>query len=579
MKKRIIAFIIATVMIFALAVPCFAEGDLSGKLYILHSNDVHGAIDGYEKMAAYRDELAAQGADVLLVDAGDFSQGQPEVSYEKGADAVRLMNAVGYDVVTLGNHEFDFGYEKLKENMSTRTFTLICADVYDSNGALFDGASATFTRGGVNIGFVGIETPETQTKVNPALIKELTFLTNNTSPTIYEAVGQEVNYLKGLDTDLVIAISHLGIDAESEPYRSTDMYEAVEGIDFVIDAHSHTVMTEGPGGEPIQSTGTAFANIGVIVIDEATKTIVDNFNKPVSEIEGSDEAVAALAQEIHDKVNNALGAVFATSEVELNGNKAPGNRTEETNNGDFITDAMLWALTAQNPGAIDVPAENILAITNGGGIRDKIAKGDVTKRDIKTVLPFGNTLAVVYVKGSVLLEALEASTFCTPTTIGGFPQVAGMKFTIDTTKEYDANDETYPGSTYYGPKTINRVTINEINGKPFDPDATYAVITNDFITAGGDTYYSFAAAADKFDTGIPLDEVVVDYVVEELGRVIPAELYGEPQGRIIIKTEADEEEPETPLSPPTWDANNTYMILMLASIFIIAVLPPKKREY
>ena len=579
MKKRIIAFIIATVMILALAVPCFAEGDLSGKLYILHSNDVHGAIDGYEKMAAYRDELAAQGADVLLVDAGDFSQGQPEVSYEKGADAVRLMNAVGYDVVTLGNHEFDFGYEKLKENMSTRTFTLICADVYDSNGPLFDGPSTTFTKGGVKIGFVGIETPETQTKVNPALIKELTFLTNNTSPTIYEAVGQEVNYLKGLDTDLVIAISHLGIDAESEPYRSTDMYEAVEGIDFVIDAHSHTVMTEGPGGEPIQSTGTAFANIGVIVIDEATKTIVDNFNKPVSEIEGSDEAVATLAQEIHDKVNNALGAVFATSEVELNGDKAPGNRTEETNNGDFITDAMLWALTAQNPGAIDVPAENILAITNGGGIRDKIAKGDVTKRDIKTVLPFGNTLAVVYVKGSVLLEALEASTFCTPTAIGGFPQVAGMKFTIDTTKEYDANDETYPGSTYYGPKTINRVTINEINGKPFDPDATYAVITNNFITAGGDTYYSFAAATDKFDTGIPLDEVVVDYVVEELGRVIPAELYGEPQGRIIIKTEADEEEPETPLSPPTWDANNTYMILMLASIFIIAVLPPKKREY
>ncbi len=579
MKKRIFAFIIATVMIFALAVPCFAEGDLSGKLYILHSNDVHGAIDGYEKMAAYRDELAAQGADVLLVDAGDFSQGQPEVSYEKGADAVRLMNAVGYDVVTLGNHEFDFGYEKLKENMSTRTFTLICADVYDSNGALFDGASTTFTRGGVQIGFVGIETPETQTKVNPALIKELTFLTNNTSPTIYEAVGQEVNYLKSLDVDLVIAIAHLGIDAESEPYRSTDMYAAVSGIDFVIDGHSHTVMTEGPGGEPIQSTGTAFANIGVIVIDEATKTIVDNFNKPVSEIEGSDETVAALAQEIHDKVNNALGAVFATSEVELNGNKAPGNRTEETNNGDFITDAMLWALTVQNPGAIDVPAENILAITNGGGIRAKIAVGDVTKRDIKTVLPFGNTLAVVYVKGSELLEVLEASTFCTPTSIGGFPQVAGMKFTIDTTKEYDANDETYPGSTYYGPKTINRVTINEINGKPFDPNATYAVITNDFITAGGDTYYAFAAAADKFDTGIPLDEVVVDYVVEELGGVISADKYAQPQGRIIIKTEADEEEPETPLSPPTWDASNTYMVLMLASMFIIAVLPPKKKEY
>ena len=577
MKKRIFAFIIATVMIFALAVPCFAEGDLSGKLYILHSNDVHGAIDGYEKIAAYRDELAAQGADVLLVDAGDFSQGQPEVSYEKGADAVRLMNAVGYNVVTLGNHEFDFGYAKLKENMSSRAFTLICADVFDANGALFDGASTTFTRGGVKIGFVGIETPETQTKVNPALITELTFLTNTTSPTIFEAVDQEVSYLKSLDSDLVIAIAHLGIDAESEPYRSTDLYGAVPGIDFIIDAHSHTVMTEGPGGEPIQSTGTAFANIGVIVIDEATKTIEDHFNKPVSEIEGSNEAVAALAQEIHEKVNNALGAVFATSEVELNGNKVPGNRTEETNNGDFITDAMLWALTAQNPGAIEVPGDNILAITNGGGIRDKIAVGDVTKRDIKTVLPFGNTLAVVYVTGSELLEALEASTFSTPTAVGGFPQVAGIKFTIDTTKAYDANDETYPGSTYYGPKTINRVTINEINGKPFDPDATYAVITNDFITAGGDTYHAFAAAANKFDTGIPLDEVVVDYVVEELGGVIPAELYAQPQGRIIIKTEADE--PEVPIAPPTWDANGTYILLMLASIFIITFIPAKKKEY
>lgn len=128
--------------------------------------------------------------------------------------------------------------------------------------------------------------------------------------------------------------------------------------------------------------------------------------------------------------------------------------------------------------------ENAVAITNGGGIRAAIKAGDITKKDVFTVLPFGNTLTVVNVTGAELLEALEASTFCTPVSLGGFPQTAGMKLTVDCTKDYDKNDTTYPGSTYYGPKSINRVTIESINGKPFDKDATYAVITNDFLAAG-----------------------------------------------------------------------------------------------
>lgn len=107
---------------------------------------------------------------------------------------------------------------------------------------------------------------------------------------------------------------------------------------------------------------------------------------------------------------------------------------------------------------------------------------------------------MVYVKGSELLEALEASTFCTPESIGGFPQVAGMQFTVATYETYDKNAEPYPGSTYYGPKTINRVSIGSINGKDFDPEATYAVITNNFVAGGGDTYYAFAAATNQFDT-------------------------------------------------------------------------------
>ena len=227
---------------------------------------------------------------------------------------------------------------------------------------------------------------------------------------------------------------------------------------------------------------------------------------------------------------------FATSEVELNGAKEPGNRTEETNNGDLITDAMVWYLTEKNPGSItEVDADHIVAITNGGGIRAAVKKGDVTKNDIFTVLPFGNTVAVVYVTGAELLEALEASTYCTPISLGGFPQVAGLKFTVDADVEYDKNPGTYPGSTYYGPASIKRVTIDEINGKTFDATAKYAVITNNFVAGGGDTYYAFAAASSQFDTGYTLDSVVIDYITEKLGGVITEADYGAPKGRITVK--------------------------------------------
>ena len=192
---------------------------------------------------------------------------------------------------------------------------------------------------------------------------------------------------------------------------------------------------------------------------------------------------------------------------------------------------MLWKIRTQ--ATISVPAENVVAITNGGGIRATVKAGDVTKKDINTVLPFGNTLAVVYVTGAELLEALEASTYCTPESIGGFPQAAGLTFTVKTYEKYDANPEPYPKSTYYGPKSIQRVTIDNVNGKTFDPTATYAVVTNNFVAGGGDTYYAFAAATNQFDTGLPLDEVVMEYITQELKGVI-GESYAEPAGRITV---------------------------------------------
>lgn len=534
--RKFLSVLLAMAMVLSLTVTSFAadtaadaKAEMAGKTVILHTNDVHGAVEGYAYIAQLKADYEAKGAEVILVDAGDFSQGTTYVSSTKGADAVTMMNAADYDVVTLGNHEFDYGYAQLKENMSKAKFKVVCADVFNEDGTpIFDANYTYTTKSGVKVGFFGMETPETQTKANPALIKGLTFATGDA---FTKAAADQVAALK--DADVVICLAHLGVDGESKPYRSTDLYAAVKGIDFIIDGHSHTVMTKGENGEPIQSTGTAFANIGVIVIDDATKKIESNSLFEIKEDTAKDATVAAAAQKIIDRIDKEYGAVFAKSEVELNGAKAPnGNRDSETNNGDLITDAMVWKIL-QDKESLSVDADHVVAVTNGGGIRKAINPGDVTKKNINEVLPFGNTVVTIYITGAELLEALEASTYCTPDAIGGFPQVSGINYTISTAVAYDANAETYPASTYYGPKSINRVTINSINGKEFKADDTYAVITNDFCGGGGDTYYAFAAATAKFDTGVPLDEVVMEYITAELKGVIGKQ-YAEPQGRILM---------------------------------------------
>ena len=524
-----LVLLVAMTCVFAQSIYEVKHGDLYGKTVILHSNDVHGAIEGYAKMASLRDQFLAREAEVIVVDAGDYIRGTSYVNIPKGVSAVALMNAAGYDMSALGNHEFDFGYEHLKEIMADAQFHVLCADVFDADGnPIFPAYAVYKSASGLKIGIFALSTPETQTKVNPVLIQGLQFVATDE---LYSIAQECVNALRlQHDCDLVICLAHLGIDGESMGNRSIDVLGNTKGIDFLIDAHSHSVFS-GYEGYEMQQTGTQFANIGVIIIDNKTAEIEDYYLLDTAPI-SPDPEVLALAKSIEAEVDAAWGIKFAESKVELNGEKAPGNRTEETNNGDLITDAMLW-FAAGDSSAIHVPVENIVAITNGGGIRAWIHAGDVTMKDVNDVLPFGNTVTVVYLTGAELLEALEASTFCTPDKIGGFPQVSGLKYTIDTTKAYDPQPEAYPGSTYYGPASINRVTIDEINGNAFDPDATYAIVTNDFCSNGGDTFYAFLAATDKFDTSVPLDEALMQYITEVLSGVIGEE-YAEPQGRITI---------------------------------------------
>ena len=546
--RKVVSIVMAMALVLALGMPALSAraaepvvekniysvpADLTGKTVILHTNDIHGAIGCYALIASLKQNLLGRGAEVILADDGDYLQGTPYVSSTKGLDAIMAMNAAGYDIATVGNHEFDYGVPQLKADLATAKFKTVCANIFDNNGnLLFNHHTILTTKSGMKIGFFGLDTPQTKTQCNPAMVKDLTILDGKE---LYACAQAETDELKAEGADVIICLAHLGVDKEviDAKHSSIDVYKNTKGIDFIIDGHSHTVMTSTAGNLPIQSTGTKMQDIGVIVLDNASKKIEDHY---LLSLEGLQPEVItqAVTNAVYSRVNNEYGTVFATSEVELNGAKEPGNRTEETNNGDLITDAFMWTVL-KDTSAITVDADHIVAITNGGGIRAAIKPGSVSKKDINTVMPFGNTVAVVYVTGEQLLEALEASTFSAPSALGGYPQTAGIKFTLDTRKSF-AKGAAYPGSTYCKPASYNRVSIESINGKPFSKTDTYAVVTNDFCARGGDTYYAFTYGGDFYDTGIPMDEAVMDYVKTELKGVISAEKYGTVRGdQTILK--------------------------------------------
>ncbi len=484
--KKVLSICLVLVMIFSLSSVSMAA-DITVDLTIVHTNDTHARIEsgkdiiGFAKISAKVTELRASNPNLLLVDVGDTLHGQTIATLVKGESVVKVMNAMKYDVMVPGNHDFNYGQGRLLELRNMMDFPLISANITTAEGTHFLPGYTIKKIGGLKVGIFGLTTPETAYKTHPKNVEGLTF----ESPIV--RAQAMVNLLKD-NVDVLICVGHIGEDAGSE-FTSKKIIAAVKGIDVFVDGHSHTKKSDGEliGDTLLVQTGSYDANLGIVNLTVTNGVITAKkatlLTTEQAENIVPDKAIIEVVADISAANKLVTDVPVGNTSVLLEG-KREVVRAGESNLGNLITNAMLYEAGAQ------------IALTNGGGIRASIEAGKITVGDVITVLPFGNYIVTLDVLGSDVIKALENGVTDYPVAKGAFPHVAGITYTFDPAK----------------PK-MERITSVMFNGKELDPKAMYSVATNDFMAAGGDQYVSLGASAQTGEYAA-LDEALINYIKE-----------------------------------------------------------------
>jgi len=490
-------------------------------LTILHTNDVHAHYDSFQpwggveqggvaRLKTVVDQIRNEEDDVLLLDAGDQFQGTLFFTVG-GADVVAdVMNELGYDAMTIGNHEFDRGPSLLADFIWRADFPVLSANTNATNepalaDIVFPYAIYEFD---MPVGIIGLTTERTATASSPG--ESVRF------EDAIRSAQASADELEALGIDIVIALTHLGFQADLGLAGETS------GIDVIVGGHSHTYLDEYPAvvrsssGEPVlvvtaQDWGrflgrldVAFGPTGVVEGYEGELIFID------ASIE-EDEGMAALLDEYRPQIDALMSQVVGQTNVFLGSRDVA--RSEETVMGNLICDAMLWKTAGLGA---------TVAIQNGGGIRSDIVPGEITMGQILEVLPFGNQITLLTITGAELMAAIENGVAEVEDRAGAFPQVGGMRYTFD--PALDAGSRVTTGEIF---DAATR-TYSEI-----DPAASYTVATNNYLADGGDGY-DYSGASDRYDTGWLLSDALAEYI-EEMGSVSPAV-----EGRITIAGAAEE---------------------------------------
>ena len=542
MLKKLLAVLLVVSMLmtgFALA-----EEELPAEhqpVVILYTNDVHCGIEdaiGYAGLAAYEKAYEKLGYEVVLVDNGDAIQGGPIGTLSKGAYIIDIMNAMGYDIATIGNHEFDYGMDVFMSLREKAEFPYISANFCDLEGNPILDPYVIKELGGWKVAFVGASTPETFTKSTPTFFQDAEgnyiydFCQGEDGAKLYAAVQKAVDAARAEGAEIVIVMSHLGTDASSVPYTSSDLIVNTTGINAVLDGHSHSEwemeLVKNAAGEDVilSSTGTKLNNVGSLVIgvgDEDAPVLTSALH---SESLFQDEEAEAYIATVKAQYEETLNQVVATTAVDLT-TKDPATgeravRNSETNLGDLCADAYRMVLGAD------------IAFVNGGGVRADIPAGDITYGQILSVHPFGNMACLIEVSGQQVLDALEMASRDVPNECGGFLQVSGLTYEINVGVESSVVvDDKGSFVEVAGERRVQNVLVD---GQPIDPEATYTLASHNYmLKSGGDGMSMFQGSTILQDEVLIDNQVLINYIVDTLGGVVGEE-YSDPygQGRITI---------------------------------------------
>ena len=505
---------------------------LDNDIVILYTNDVHCGVDdnlGYAGLATVKNALEAQGKHVVLVDNGDAVQGDTIGTLSNGEYIIDIMNEIGYDVATPGNHEFDYGMDQFFALTEQANFPYVSANFVDNDGNTVLDPYVIKDVAGVKIAFVGISTPKTITTSTPKYFQDdngnyiYSFQQDETGEKLYAAVQAAVDAARAEGAQFVIAMAHLGIEEDCSPWTSSEVIVNTTGIDAVLDGHSHSLIecekVKNKDGQEVllSSTETKLAYIGCLTIKDdgsmSTTLISDN---------GMKDFIGGIQEEFEELVNT----VVASTDVDLIiKDPASGERivrVSETNLGDLCADAYRAMSGAD------------VAIVNGGGVRADIPAGDITYGQIIAVHPFGNEMCVVECTGQEILDALELGCSKLPAESGGFLQVSGMTYTVDLNVESSVKlDENGMFVEVEGDRRVKDVTIG---GEPLDPEKTYTLASHNYkLKDCGDGYSMFADNVFLQDSVMIDNQVLINYIVDVLGGTVGEE-YADPygQGRITI---------------------------------------------
>ncbi|MDO4940587.1 MAG: bifunctional UDP-sugar hydrolase/5'-nucleotidase [Erysipelotrichaceae bacterium] len=550
MKKILLSFLILGLCLTGCGDVDFRSDDI----VILFTNDISGAVDEgvtLAGVAAYKEYMETKSKYVALVDCGDAIQGNVISTASKGEVAIDVMNLVGYDVATFGNHEFDFGFERLEYLLNKANAEYICANItYTGSGTNYLADIKPYkiiSYGNKKVAFIGVTTPETLISSAPTIFKEngeyvYDFCSGNGGLDLCELVQGYVDEVKKEGADYVIVLGHLGrtVDNYTNSCSSDFLIRHTHGIDALIDGHSHVVYTnfctENDQGEYVVSaqTGSRLESLGQLIID--TKGLISV--STVSDIRNIDENLGNRISSFVYKYDEHLDEVVGTSNYKITSTDKEGRRltrVRETTIGNFVADAYRYITSAD------------IGYENGGGLKADIEEGTVTLRDIVAVSPYCNSICSVEVTGQEILDMLEYWTKEVSSELyvdgevvhefGSFPSLSGLKMTVDTSIPssvvVDENDDLI---SVDGPRRVKDVMVEE-NGEyvPIDVNKTYTIAAHDYMIKKGGSGMEVYLANHK----IVANDVCLDY--EALSIYLKEELNGDlskyqtTENRVVIE--------------------------------------------